>query len=831
MLGRKVSESGVMAAGIDRARVEERLQAALAGLQELHYLKEKQCHMVNWALGMDREVSADSTETSTGGRSPVTEELRLEATLSTLKQQLSRLRRQDAGLKTHLQQLDQQISELKLDAGKDSTDQTESDSRPSSGFYDLSDGGSGSLSNSCTSVYSECISSSSQISLLLHNGSSESHTLGAVGQPTEKSRRCSADELTTQPNPPRVTGLHLGSSRLRTGTAATRQRPMSTGDLDRMMTPGIGNNKHVDVKKSSLGFNIRSSSTVDHKYQSNLVSRNGAEIYLYPSPLHVVALQSPIFSMGGKPTVPDAPTSQGSPSDVGLETVQKDHVEETDAKPLGLIDKLLQQSMSRMSVQTEVKRDTRETPKDSVRGTGCPQVQVPPRQPAIMSQSDVRPMGKQRQPMYLGEEWANYVNLAQQAPGAPVTETSYCHSYPTAVREYSRGGFHDTSKAEVVSMSSSGVKERGPPDMLHVEYLGAECEMRQSNRRLRSSVTGMTQCSNPEENQGSVKERHASDFVHAQFVPAGSQQVKVRQADPKTKAVRLRRKSVEKPSRAVRLQPSNDRSRESSCLIKRCGNSDSEPSLCGSTISCAKPLVHAEPLTTPASKSTKVHRSHSSESNQSLVDQRKRKQGTPKWPCDIEVLQAQGNVQHSAVQHGGPENRSARGQSVSARPHSTHWGGVEPSRALRPSISSSSYFSQLNSRYPPAPHPLSTHHLFRCESEYSADCASLFHSTIAESSEGELSDNTINRFGDSESSQSDFQSHSDSCSSQSLDEGSQEDGGFVWADVALGPIAAGLPLQQLTHPEPPGCRIKASRALKKKIRRFQPTAMKVMTLV
>lgn len=45
----------------------------------------------------------------------------------------SRLRKQDVGLKTHLQQLDQQISELKLDVGKASTEQLESDSRPSSG--------------------------------------------------------------------------------------------------------------------------------------------------------------------------------------------------------------------------------------------------------------------------------------------------------------------------------------------------------------------------------------------------------------------------------------------------------------------------------------------------------------------------------------------------------------------------------------------------------------------------------------------------------------------------------------------------------------------------
>lgn len=47
----------------------------------------------------------------------------------------TRLRRQDVGLKTHLQQLDQQISELKLDVCKASTEHLESDSRPSSGLH------------------------------------------------------------------------------------------------------------------------------------------------------------------------------------------------------------------------------------------------------------------------------------------------------------------------------------------------------------------------------------------------------------------------------------------------------------------------------------------------------------------------------------------------------------------------------------------------------------------------------------------------------------------------------------------------------------------------
>lgn len=90
MLSRKLSTPGMMsaAAGIDRGRVGERLQAALAGLQELHHLKEKQGDMVTRALRMDRDDPVSAVQTGTVGPETGTEEQRLEATLAALKQQL-----------------------------------------------------------------------------------------------------------------------------------------------------------------------------------------------------------------------------------------------------------------------------------------------------------------------------------------------------------------------------------------------------------------------------------------------------------------------------------------------------------------------------------------------------------------------------------------------------------------------------------------------------------------------------------------------------------------------------------------------------------------------
>lgn len=97
----------------------------------------------------------------------------------------------------------------------------------SPGFYELSDGGSCSLSNSCMSVYSECLSSS-QTSLLHPSSPANSHT-NPLAQ-VDVCRQCSAEESTAQPHPTRATGLHLGSSRIRANTAGTKQkRPVSTG--------------------------------------------------------------------------------------------------------------------------------------------------------------------------------------------------------------------------------------------------------------------------------------------------------------------------------------------------------------------------------------------------------------------------------------------------------------------------------------------------------------------------------------------------------------------------------------------------------------------------
>ncbi|XP_078262103.1 uncharacterized protein LOC144597063 [Rhinoraja longicauda] len=283
-------------AALERHRAGERLRAALAGLQELELLRERQKELVKRELGSDPAPAPapDPDPDHTGA-----EEQRLEATLSALKEQLSHLRRQDLGLKVHLQHLDRQISELKLDVSKASSEQLESDSRPSSGFYELSDAGSCSLSNSCTSMYSDSTSSSQ--GSLVHSGH--------AGQPKgsrPESRPRSADEITVQSAgfPQQGAGkrpgrgikttaepvLHIHNGR----QGFIRPRPVSTGDLERFVP---------QPREPAAGYELKGARTVDSddwKYQCDLVSKDSGDVYNYPSPLHAVALQSPLFSLSGR---------------------------------------------------------------------------------------------------------------------------------------------------------------------------------------------------------------------------------------------------------------------------------------------------------------------------------------------------------------------------------------------------------------------------------------------------------------------------------------------------------------------------------------------------
>lgn len=109
------------------------------------------------------------------------------------------------------------------------------------------------------------------------------------------------------------------------------------------------------------------------------------------------------------------------------------------------------------------------------------------------------------------------------------------------------------------------------------------------------------------------------------------------------------------------------------------------------------------------------------------------------------------------------------------------------------------------------------------DSEYSAECASLFHSTIVDTSEDETSNYTTNRFGDSESGE-------DALSTSDTEEsGGGGAGGPCRARGRSG--AVGQEVMMTPTQAKAFVKIKASHNLKKKILRFKSGSLKLMTTV
>lgn len=118
------------------------------------------------------------------------------------------------------------------------------------------------------------------------------------------------------------------------------------------------------------------------------------------------------------------------------------------------------------------------------------------------------------------------------------------------------------------------------------------------------------------------------------------------------------------------------------------------------------------------------------------------------------------------------------------------------------------------------------------DSEYSAECASLFHSTIVETSEDERSNYTTNCFGDSESGE---ERPDDSTPSSEAEETGGGGAGIIdmgrgWSQC--GTRGSRAMKQQVTAAQTKAViKIKASHQLKKKILRFRSGSLKLMTTV
>ncbi|XP_067149485.1 dapper homolog 2 [Apteryx mantelli] len=810
--------------GWDRGRVGERLQAALAGLQELQVLREKQRALVRAALAMPQRAPAG------GGEQPLpahSKEHRLEATLGALKEQLSRLRRQDVGLKSHLDQLDQQISELKLDVSKTSSEYLDSDSRPSSGFYDLSDGGSCSLSNSCTSVYSESISSSH--TNLLPSSQHPKARLSVFDY-----RPKSADETTVHTTSFQQQGTYVSDGCWITvntdisGTPArSRPRPVSTGDLERLIPADTRFQKETDPKSMlplchTGELHLLS---MDPKFQNDLVSKNGIDVYPYPSPLHAVALQSPLFSLVGSSPEADlqVPPCKPLPSMMGPSLIRTRPT--TEAKPGGYINKLLQLTRCKGNNRADASKQVSTKSQPS---TMHQRLIITPSASGVKINSSSSQLEKQVSSLESNKAEGKFQREVPEGECAKQQETA------CSLNGEQQSTPPDTEPSAVNTCYPAKSAARGSPlaeAMESSEEHSSSCsQLCQDDSSLGtwnpkpvpSRKPPLKRCGNPKLTNTRGLERAArSEFVHAQFVPAESHQVRVKFASSKTKAVKIKRRNSEKV-----LRPG----KQAFCTEKARG-------LHGAA---RLPAEWNQPQRPHGMKSLVRRPSYSGDvtgrscSESSLLPAQLRLLPVPSRP---ELYRASANAQYSleaAYIDTATKKKQRKWQStveISAKAHLANLSSGFGTRAPRQPVRRAGVLRTVSMRAHSKSHLHGANAKSESDhSEYSAECASLFHSTIAETSEGEVSDFTANCFGDSESSESDLDGSSSS-SSLALDYDEGDESELIWPEASVRQSGSVQASSKSLPPVPKICRIKASKALKKKIRRFQPASLKVMTMV
>ncbi|XP_068926560.1 dapper homolog 2 [Petaurus breviceps papuanus] len=825
--------------GWDRCRVRERLHAALAGLQELQVLRDKQQTLVRGALAMQPAAPPPPPPpvpraprlpqllpSAVPAGDPHSKEHRLEATLTALKEQLSRLRRQDVGLKTHLDQLDQQISELKLDVNKTSSENLDSDSRPSSGFYDLSDGGSCSLSNSCTSVYSESISSS--------------HSSLLPGIQTPKVRLSifdyrpkSADETTVHSahlQPQRIPvseGCWIKGSPESEGEtlAKFKTRPVSTGDLERIV-PNDGSLQKTTTDPKSVSplcygteilFHV-----VDPKYQSDLVSKSGNDIYPYPSPLHAVALQSPLFSLTRETLEIDnhLPLTKPILSMSGPSLIRTKPITEAPP-PGGYIDKLLQ-----------LTRDRGKYTGGNVSERASAKGPVPPSQQSLSGLRVNSGSQLEKQVSSPESRQAKAGRIQREVPDGNSTKLQEAGEACLDVEQ-------PTSQPNLESLATNGcfpgevspASAQEEPVVIHLEQDPPSCsQVHQSHLNVASQRSNAKVIPPPRKVGKKGTGLVTGEFVHAQFVPGEAHLMRLKASNPRAKALKVKRRSSDKVLRLGKQQPLlMERPRGMHAVSRLSAEWNPSPRSHGGKSLMRRPTFVGEVTGRSCSESSLFPVQFHIPTVMSRPEL---------YPASAHPLYSFEAAQLNMVASGGAKKKQQRKwQStveISAKTHLTGFSADTSLALPRPSSRRAGILRTVSARSRPKVHSHNAYAKSESDhSEYSAECASLFHSTIVETSEDDVSDYTANCFGDSESEDSDSEGACRSSeSSLTLDYEEAVGSELIWPKaIVQQPVRVQAASKSSHHPVPKICRIKASKALKKKIRRFQPASLKVMTMV
>ncbi|XP_012923369.1 dapper homolog 1 [Heterocephalus glaber] len=752
-------------AGLLRAEEVEKAGPAVRASERKPLL-----HGPSLALSSKRRLSGQGTAPRAGelpGEAPRSrlEEKFLEENILLLRKQLNCLRRRDAGLLNQLQELDKQISDLRLDVEKTSEEHLEMDSRPSSGFYELSDGASGSLSNSSNSVFSECLS------------------------------RCHSSTCFCSP-------------------------------LEATLTTSDGCPKSADVNP---------------KYQCDLVSKNGNDVYRYPSPLHAVAVQSPMFllCLAGSP-LREEERLENHASDicVGSEL----DVTKTDSSlpsPSSLWPASQPSSSKKMDgyILSLVQKKTHPVRTNKPRTS----VNADPTKGLLRNGSVcVRVAGSQVSSVNL----KNSKLVCLPSGGMPSLDSGSFSPLKQRAKEL---------KAEL-----EGKRLLVPEGCL----VGAPSELPSKHLPKNAKVASQEQARPAAAGAGEApKESEQTSAASPKESPG-------RTPGPlkEHKAVQPLKKMAQKSS----LQPAPAPVPPPLLPVAFAG--EERPALDfkseGSSQSLEEGhLVKAQfiPAQPPSSRLHRGHRNagglrsstlrHRGQALQGLdsglptVREKTRAAGKKcRFPEDLDTNKKLKRASGRGRKGGGGAPEVLSGRPLGASGHragNKAQGHGREAVVAKPKHKRTDYRrwkSSAEISYEealrrtrrgrrehvgvyPVPVPYASPYAYvASDSEYSAECESLFHSTVVDTSEDEQSNYTTNCFGDSESSVSEGEFVGESTTTSD----SEESGGLIWS-----PFVQTLPIQTVATPNPTKTfvKIKASHTLKKKILRFRSGSLKLMTTV
>ncbi|CAH6840709.1 dapper homolog 1 isoform X2 [Phodopus roborovskii] len=746
-------------ADTERQRTRERQEATLAGLAELGYLRQRQELLVRGALrcsGAAGTVAPRAGELrgDAAQRSRLEEKF-LEENILLLRRQLNCLRRRDAGLLNQLQELDKQISDLRLDVGKTAEEQLETDSRPSSGFYELSDGASGSLSNSSNSVFSECLSS------------------------------CHSSTCFCSP-------------------------------LEAALT---------------ITDACHKSSDVNPKYQCDLVSKNGNDVYRYPSPLHAVAVQSPMFLLcltgnslreeeglgshasdicvGSELNAAKTENSLPSPSSL-WSTSHPSSSKKMDGYILSLVQKKthpVRTNKPRTSVNADPTKGLLRNGSVCIRATGgvpqgsgvnlknTKQMCLPSAGMASLENGPFSPP-KQRSKDSKAEQLESKrlalpEGAAMEPQGKHLPKTAKAASQELA---RSPAGLGEALKE---SHQVSAVSPKASPGGGPVAPAESKAPQPQKKMAQKGGLQALPAVDRPVldfKSEGSSQSLEEGHLVKAQFIPgqqAGARPHRAHRNPGVARSATLKARGPAAPEHGLPTVREKTRAAGKKCRFPDDSDTNKKLRKASSRGRRGGPPdagLAGRPLGAGGHRAGSRAHAHAHGREPVVAKPKHKRTDYRRWKSSAEV----------SYEEALRRARRAR------REHA----GAYPVAVALPYASPYAYVAS--------------------DSEYSAECESLFHSTVVDTSEDEQSNYTTNCFGDSESSVSEGEFVGESTSSSD----SEESGGLIWSQ-----FVQTLPLQTVTAPDLHTCptktfvKIKASHNLKKKILRFRSGSLKLMTTV